>query len=80
MENAIFQLMRMSRPYGLRNYKEEAARWVAWSAGWSAAELRAALRAALDADIALKTTTVTDDRGIVTRLVLGFAPLKREAA
>ena len=69
-----------SRPYGLRNYKEEAAHWCEWSAYWTAAELSAALRAALAADTALKTATVSDDRGIVTQLVLGFAAPKREAA
>ena len=38
------------------------------------------LRATLAADRALKGTTVTDDRGIVTQLVLGFAAMRREAA
>lgn len=68
------------RPYGLRSYKEEAARWTEWSARWTARELGEALRAALAADNALKTATVSDDRGIVTQLILGFAPIKREAA
>jgi len=68
------------RPYGLRRYKEEAARWSAWSARWTAQELGDALRAALAADNALKTATVSDDRGIVTQLVLGFAKLNQEAA
>jgi DNA polymerase-3 subunit delta len=80
LEDAVFQQLRASRPYGLGSYKEEAARWSRWSANWSAAELAAALRAALAADVALKTTTVTDDRGIVTHLVLGFAAVQREAA
>jgi DNA polymerase-3 subunit delta len=69
-----------SRPYGLRGWKEEAANWSEWSTSWTAAELRGALKAALAADIALKTETVSDDRGIVTQLVLGFAKLSREAA
>jgi hypothetical protein len=64
----------------MRSYKEEAARWVAWSALWTAGELGGALRAALAADNALKTATVSDDRGIVTQLVLGFAKLNQEAA
>ena len=68
------------RPHGLRGYKEEAARWVAWSALWTARELADALREALAADNALKTATVSDERGIVTQLVLGFAQLNREAA
>jgi hypothetical protein len=53
---------------------------VRWSGLWTAAELSAALRATLAADRALKGTTVTDDRGIVMQLVLGFAATRREVA
>ena len=77
---AVFRHLVAAHPYGLRNYKEEAARWCEWSAYWTAAELSGALRAALAADTALKTATVSDDRGIVTQLVLGFAAPNREAA
>ena len=80
LPDTIYRQMQGVRPYGLRSYKEEAARWTAWSAVWTARELGHALRAALAADNALKTATVSDDRGIVTQLVLGFAKLNREAA
>jgi DNA polymerase-3 subunit delta len=80
LEDTVFRQLLAARPYGLRGYKEEAARWSTWSAGWTAGELARALRAALAADTALKTTTVTDARGIVTQLVLGFAATKQEAA
>jgi len=80
VEDAVFRQMQTVRPHGLRNWREEAARWAAWSAQWSAAALARALRAALAADNALKTATVSDDRGIVTQLVLGFAKIDREAA
>jgi len=80
LPDMIKNQMLAVHPYGLRSYKEEAARWTAWSALWTAPELGDALRAALAADNALKTATVSDDRGIVTQLVLGFAPLQREAA
>jgi len=80
LEDTVFRQMLAARPYGLRGYKEEAARWVRWSERWTAAELSAALRAALAADRALKGTTVTDDRGILTQLLLGFAVTHREAA
>src|SRR5256714_2462676 len=76
----VFRHLVAARPYGLRNYKEEAAHWCEWSAYWTVAELSGALRAALAADTALKTATVSDDRGIVTQLVLGFAAPNREAA
>ena len=78
--DAVFRQLLAARPYGLRGYKEEAANWSQWSSLWSAAELRSALRAALAADVALKTATVSDDRGIVTQLVLGFAKMDRKAA
>lgn len=80
LPDTLSRQMQSVRPYGLRNYREEAARWTAWSAQWTGRELGNALRATLAADNALKTATVSDDRGIVTQLVLGFAPLKREAA
>ena len=80
LTETIFRYMLAARPYGLRNYKEEAARWCEWSGYWTRAELSAALRAALAADTALKTSRVSDDRGIVTQLVLGFAARKQEAA
>jgi DNA polymerase-3 subunit delta len=80
VEDVVFRQMQTVRPYGLRNWREEAARWSKWSLQWSAGDLARALRAALAADNALKTATVSDDRGIVTQLVLGFAKLDREAA
>ena len=80
LPDIVFRQILAARPFGLRSYKDEAANWSRWSALWSAAELGQALRAALAADTALKTATVSDDRGIVTQLVLGFAKLDREAA
>ncbi len=80
VDDAIFRQLLAARPYGLRGYKDEAARWARWSTLWTAPELSAALRATLAADRALKGTTVTDDRGIVTQLVLSYAATRREAA
>ncbi len=80
LPDTICRQIQGVRPYGMRSYKEEAARWTAWSALWTGREVGRALRAALVADNALKTATVSDDRGIVTQLVLGFAATKREAA
>ena len=80
LPDIVFKQLLAARPYGLRSYKDEAANWASWSALWTARELGSALRAALAADNALKTATVSDDRGIVTQLVLGFAQMHREAA
>lgn len=80
LPDVVLRQLVAARPYGLRSYKEEGAHWSRWSALWTAPELSHALRAALAADNALKTATVSDDRGIVTQLVLGFAKMNREAA
>ncbi len=80
LPDTLYRQMQGVRPYGMRSYKDEAARWTAWSGLWTARELGHSLRAALAADNALKTATVSDDRGIVTQLVLGFAATKRAAA
>jgi DNA polymerase-3 subunit delta len=80
LPDTMFQHIRTIRPYGLRNWKEEAARWSEWSDAWTAPDLRRALKAALEADIALKNPKISDEKGIVTQLVLGFAPMKQEAA
>ncbi len=69
-----------ARAYGLGDWKEVAEKWAAAAARWSMADVSRALRAALAADRALKDTTVTDERGIVSQLVLGLAVQAREAA
>jgi DNA polymerase III subunit delta len=80
VEEVVFRQMQTARPYGLRTWRGEAERWAQWSLQWSAGDLARALRTALAADQALKDATVSDDRGIVTQLLLGFAKLDREAA
>jgi DNA polymerase-3 subunit delta len=76
----LFRHLLASRPFGLRAWKEEAARWATWAETWTAAELSRALRLALAADRALKSSTLSDDRGIVTTLVLSLAVAVPEAA
>lgn len=80
LAEVLFRHIRAARPWGLRSWKDEAARWARWAARWHPSELRRALRHALAADRALKGTTISDDRGIVMQLVLGFAVETREAA
>jgi hypothetical protein len=38
------------------------------------------VRAALAADLALKSTTISDERGVLTDLIIALAPARREAA
>jgi len=76
----LLQHVRLARPFGLGDWGETAARWARWAEAWSSGELGQALRLARDADRALKSTTVTDEAGIVTQLVLQLGVLRREAA
>ncbi|MGH7675080.1 MAG: hypothetical protein ACREMV_07390, partial [Gemmatimonadales bacterium] len=78
--DTVFRHILAARPFGLGDWKAEAARWAAWAERWTAAELRHALHRALDADRALKTSTVTADRGIVEQLVLELALAAQVAA
>ena len=69
LEEAVLKSLFRSRPPGL-SYREEASRWSRWAPKWPARRLRVALRAALETDQALKTTTVSDERGLLTEMVL----------
>jgi hypothetical protein len=70
LEDAIFRALLKNRPAGLLSYKEEASRWCPIVAQWPAARIRKALRDALEADQALKNTTISNERGVLTDLVL----------
>lgn len=76
VKNHLFQ----ARPFGLRSWDLESERWARWATHWSPADLRRALRLALDADRALKSATVTDDRGIILQLVLSMTVAMEAAA
>src|SRR3989475_1948646 len=76
----LLQHLRLARPFGLGDWGETAARWALWAEGWTSGELAQSLRLARDADRALKSTTVRDEAGIVTQLVLQLGVLRREAA
>lgn len=80
LPDVVFRHLVAARPFGLRPWKEESGRWARWAEHWSGAELARALRLALEADRALKSSTVSDDRGILTGLVLAIAVPAREAA
>lgn len=79
LEQAVFQSLRRARVWGI-DYKASAREWATAAPKWSSARIRDALRDALAADQALKSTTISDDRGILTDLVLGLGLSRREAA
>jgi DNA polymerase III subunit delta len=70
LENAVFKVLLRNRPFGLLGYKEEAAFWGRLAPQWPLPRIRAALRAACATDQSLKNTTVSDERGLLTDLVL----------
>ena len=80
LDDAVFDLIRRCRVYGLLSWGEEKTRWVRWAARWPAERVLDALRATLDADRSLKGTTISDERGILATLVLRLATVKKEAA
>jgi hypothetical protein len=70
LEDAVFKVLLRNRPYGLLGYKEEAASWAQCAPQWPVSRIRAALQAARTTDESLKNTTVSDERGLLTDLVL----------
>jgi len=80
LEGALLSHLRTARPYGLGSWEQTALRWARWAELWTTTELRRALRLALDADRALKSSTLTDEVGILEQLVLSWGVRAREAA
>lgn len=79
LEKKLFDAIRAARPMGLRQWGAEAATWARSAERWTAAELDRALGDAYVADGLLKSTTVTDERGIVLSLTLALAPVEAAA-
>ena len=80
LEDALHRHLRAARPYGLRDWREEATRFARWAGGWTRADLGRALRRTLAADRTLKGTGTSEERGIIVQLVVEFAVRAREAA
>jgi DNA polymerase III delta subunit len=80
LEAAVLKSLLSVRPFGLLSYREEASRWSRWAPTWPNGRIHAALRDARDADVALKNTTVSDERGLLTDLVLRIGIPSAEAA
>jgi DNA polymerase III subunit delta len=70
LESTVMKSLLSIRPFGVLSYKEEAARWSRWAPDWDRTRIRSALRASRDTDEALKNTTVSDEQGLMTDLVL----------
>ncbi len=72
LERAVFDQLRRIRPVGGRNWEAQARTWAAAAPRWTADDLDRAIRAAYEADRALKSTTVSDDRATLQTLLLSL--------
>jgi DNA polymerase-3 subunit delta len=77
-ERAIMDHLKAARPFGLGPWGRVATDWVRWAPRWSPDELEEAMRAAWEADRALKSTTITDEAGVLSDMLLKLSV--REAA
>lgn len=80
LEAGIVQALIRARPAGRPDYRGSAARWSAVVAQWPRRRIDAAIAAALGADQRLKGTSLGDERGILTDLVMQLAWKGRAAA
>jgi DNA polymerase III subunit delta len=80
LDDAVFGIIKRCRVYGLSSWGEEKSRWLRWAEKWPADRVAAALRSVLEADRALKDTTISDERGILTDAVLRLATSRKAAA
>lgn len=79
LERAVFEVLRRVRPPRL-DYRGSAALWSRVVARWPASRIKAAIRAARAADRRLKSTMLSDERGILIDLLMGMSPLAGIAA
>lgn len=79
LERSLFDAIKRVRMWGI-NYGTTSALWADAAARWPRERISRALRAARDADMALKSTNISGEIGILTDLVLGFSVAEREAA
>lgn len=71
LPGAVFERIRAARPPGLRRgWRDEAGRWAAAARDWTPDALDHAIGAAAEADRRLKSTTISDERGILLTMLL----------
>lgn len=79
LESGVFDTLKRLRLWGI-DYRTASSQWSRWSADWTLPRLQAAIEAAIDTDTALKATTLSDEAGLVTDLVMRLASPMQEAA
>ncbi len=72
----IFHRLRDVRPRGLGDWKAEAKRWTDAASAWTGEDLDYAIAALYEADHSLKSTTLSDERGVLATLLLRIAAIQ----
>ena len=84
MTDQLFQFLQKVRPQGLGRWSEETRRWTRAAALWTGDEVERALAEVIQADRALKSTSLTDERGVLANLLVRFgrspSPVENGAA
>lgn len=74
LPGAVFEQIRAARPAGLRRgWREQANHWAEAARAWTPDGLDRAIAAAAEADRRLKSTTISDERGILLTMLLTLA-------
>ncbi len=80
LHGAVFNSILKARPAGRLDYKGSAARWSVVAGSWPTQRIDAAIGAALRTDQRLKSTALTDERGVLVDLIMQLTHRNREAA
>ena len=79
VQSQVFNQIRAARPAGLGSWRTEAATWTAAAKHWTEPELEHAIRTAYEADRALKSTAIRDERETLTDMLLTIVTHKAAA-
>lgn len=79
LSREVFQSLLRSRPPRL-DYRAASDSWSRLAERWPRRRIRAAVQAALAADLRLKSTGLSDARGVLLDLVMQLKPRLKEAA
>jgi DNA polymerase-3 subunit delta len=78
-EGKILALLKKLRPWGIGSWNVEAARWTGAAKIWTGKQIDDAIMVTYETDRALKSTTVTNERGKLTNMLLDFGTKLEEA-
>jgi len=79
LRGAVFDGLKAARPAGLRRWGEEADTWAEAARRWRTEDVDHAIAAAAEADRRLKSTTISDERGILITMLLTLAQSRAAA-